>query len=261
MKVQDLFSLKDKVAIVTGGGRGIGQFMARGLAEAGANVVVASRKLENCQKEAEHLQSLGVQSLGLKCDMANDEDIKNLVDKTVETFGKVDVLINNSGITWGAPTTDYPIEKWDKIFSVNVRGVWLLTQSVAKLMKKQKIGSIIMVTSVMGERGAEEMAQPAVAYNASKGAINTLTKDLAIKLAPYKIRVNAIAPGFFATDMMGHIEKPQFAQVKKEIINRIPLSRVATEEDVKALAVFLASDASAYVTGAILNVDGGYLAK
>ena len=128
----------------------------------------------------------------------------------MEKFPRIDILVNNAGATWGAPTLEFPLEKWDQLFNVNVRGVWILTQKVAKLMKDQGGGNIINISSVMGFRGSEELVHPAVPYNSTKAAINLLTMNLAVKLAPYKIRVNAIAPGFFRTDMMAYIEKPEF---------------------------------------------------
>ncbi len=259
MKLPELFSLKDKVALVTGGGRGIGKFIAVGLAEAGAHLVLGSRKEAKLHATAEELKSFGHQVVCAKCDMAIESDIQILVNTAMETFGQIDILINNAGITWGAPTFEYPQEQWDKIMNVNLRGVWILTQKVGNIMKNQGGGKIIMVTSIMGLRGAEEESQPAVAYNASKGAIITLTKDLAIKWASHQIYVNAIAPGYFATDMMRFLEGNP--EAKQAALTRVPLQRMGTEDDIKGLAVFLASAASDYMTGQTVIVDGGYTAK
>ena len=135
MNVKELFDIKGKKAIVTGGGRGIGSFIAAGLAEAGADLVIASRKIQNLEKEAEELRKLGVKAIPVKCDMESKEDIDNLVKTAVQEFGTIDILVNNAGLTWGAPTLDFPLDKWDKIFNVNVRGLWILTQQVAKIMK------------------------------------------------------------------------------------------------------------------------------
>jgi gluconate 5-dehydrogenase len=168
MKVQDMFSLKGKVSLVTGGGRGIGEFIATGLAEAGSDLVIASRKIENLEKAADELRKLGVKVLPVKCDMGSKEDIEALVDAAMKEFGTIDVLVNNAGVTWGAPTLDFPLDKWDKIFEVNVRGVWILTQKVAKIMKEAGGGKIINVSSVYGSRGSLEIAHPAVPYNSSK---------------------------------------------------------------------------------------------
>lgn len=260
MHVRDLFDLSGKVAVVTGGGRGIGKFIAAGLAEAGASVAIASRKLQNCEKEAQELAALGVKTLAVKCDMASKDDIDNLVKTTMDTFGTVDILVNNAGITWGAPTLEFPLDKWDKIFEVNARGVWILTQQVARIMKEKGGGKIINVSSVYGSRGSLEEAHPAVAYNPSKAAVEVLTKTLAVKLARYNIHVNCIAPGFFKTDMMAYVFKPEMKAILDLTLAHIPLNTYGDENEIKGLAVFLASKASDYMTGAVIPVDGGLAA-
>ncbi len=182
MNVKDLFDLSKKVAVVTGGGRGIGKFIAKGLAEAGADVVIASRKLDKLQKTAEEIAALGVRCLPVKCDMAIKDDILILVGAAMKEFGAIDILVNNAGVTWGAPTLEFPLEQWDKIFSVNVRGVWILTQEVAKIMKEKGGGKIINISSIMAFRGSIEEAHPALPYNPSKAAVNLLTMNLAVVL-------------------------------------------------------------------------------
>ncbi len=261
MKLNELFDLKGKTAIVTGGARGIGKFISNGLAEAGANVVVASRKLENCEETASELEKLGAKALAVKCDMLSIDDIENLVNVTVEKFGRIDVLFNNAGITWGAPTLDFPLDKWEKIFDINVRGLWALTQKTANIMKENGGGKIINISSVAANRGTSELSHPAVAYNSSKAAVETLTKNLAIKLADYNITTNAIAPGFFRTDMMEWIFDENNQKALDVTLAAIPAKRVAGEDDMKGLAVFLASKASDYLTGAIIPVDGGMSAQ
>jgi gluconate 5-dehydrogenase len=193
--------------------------------------------------------------------MAKEDTVEAMLKEAVAKFGRVDILVNNAGATWGAPTLDFPLEKWDQLFNVNVRGVWVLTQKVARIMKEQGGGNIINISSVMAFRGSIEEAHPAVPYNSTKAAINLLTMNLAVKLAPYKIRVNAIAPGFFHTDMMAYIDKPEFGAVRDAIVNEIPLRRVGEIDDMKGVAVFLASDASQFITGHIMVVDGGQIAK
>ncbi len=257
MDIKDLFGLKDKVAIVTGGGRGIGRFIAAGLAEAGSNLVLASRKVDTCKKTAGELEGAGVRAMGVKCDISIEEDVQNLVDATMKEFGRIDILVNNAGITWGAPTLDFPQDRWDKIFDVNVRGLWMLTQRTARIMKEQGGGKIINISSVYGSKGSMEEAHPAVAYNSSKAAVNLLTKNLAIKLARYNINVNAIAPGFFKTDMMMYLFKPEMKGVLDAMLGFIPLHKIGLEDDIKGLAVFLASRASDYMTGAIIPLDAG----
>ena len=257
MKFNEMFDLKGKVAIITGGGRGIGKFIATGLAEAGADCVLASRKVENLEATAAEFKNLGVKALSVKCDMSSKEDIEALVATTMKEFGRVDILVNNAGLTWGAPTLDFPLDKWEKIFDVNVKGAWYLTQTAARIMKEQGGGKVINISSVYGSRGSLEHLHPAVPYNSSKAAVEILTKNLAIKLAKYKIYVNCIAPGFFHTDMMGYIFKPEMKAALDATLNYIPLAKVGEEEDVKALAVFLASKASNYMTGAVIPLDGG----
>ena len=262
MKLYDLFKLNGKVALVTGGGRGIGKFIATGLAEAGADLILTSRKMKNLDATAQALsQEFGVKVLPIACDMAKKEEIEAMLKTALEKFPRIDILVNNAGITWGAPTLDFPLEKWDQLFNVNVRGVWILTQKVANLMKNQGGGNIINISSVMGFRGSEELLHPAVPYNSTKAAINLLTMNLAVKLAPYKIRVNAIAPGSFMTDMLSFIEKPEFKTAYDRLKGAIPLGRIGGIDDMKGLAVFLASDASAYMTGHVVVNDGGLLAK
>jgi len=262
MKLHDLFKLDGKVALVTGGGRGIGKFIATGLAEAGADLVLTSRKLKNLDAAAREIaEETGVNVLSIVCDVAKPDDIDSMLAAAMEKYGRIDILVNNAGATWGAPTLDFPLEKWDQLFNVNVRGVWILTQKVAGIMKGQGGGNIINLSSFMGFRGSEEASHPAIAYNSTKAAINVLTMNLAVKLAPYNIRVNAIAPGFFRTDIMAYLDKPEFETTRDAIIHSIPLRRFGDVDDMKGLAVFLASDASAYMTGHIMVNDGGLLAK
>ena len=262
MKLFDLFKLSGRVALVTGGGRGIGKFIATGFAEAGADLILTSRKMKNLEATAQSLsQEFGVKTLPIACDMAKEEEIDAMLKTALKTFPRIDLLVNNAGAAWGAPTLDFPLEKWDQLFNVNVRGVWILTQKVANLMKNQGGGNIINISSIMGFRGSDETLHPAVPYNSTKAAINLLTMNLAVKLAPYKIRVNAIAPGFFRTDMMGYIEKPEFKAAYDMLTGAIPLGRIGDMDDMKGVAVFLASDASAYMTGHVLVNDGGQIAK
>jgi len=255
MRVQELFDLSGRTALVTGGGRGIGRHLALGLAEAGADVFVASRKLASCEETAAAVRALGRRAWAFACDVAQPEQIERLVEQVLGETPRLDVLVNDAGVVWGAPTLEYPIEGWDKVFAVNVRGLWLLSQRVARHMKDVGGGSIIHVSSISGMQGAWEADQPNIAYNASKGAVLTLTKDMAVKLAPYRIRVNSIAPGPFLTDMMRHL------RVDEETLRRfhagVPLGRSGGEDDIKGAVVFLASDAAAFVTGHTLVVDGG----
>lgn len=253
MHVNELFSLKGKVAIVTGGGRGLGEQIAEGFAEAGANVVVCSRKLEACEEVSQKLKDLGVESLALKCDITNPEDVKNVVQQTMEKFGRIDILVNNSGASWGAPAEEMPLEAWQKVINVNVTGTFLMSQAAGKVMLEQGSGKIINIASVAGLKGSNPKYMDAIGYNASKGAVITFTKDLAAKWGPRGIYVNAIAPGFFPTKMSkGLLEKGG-----QEILEGTPLRKFGSDSDLKGVAVFLAAPASDYITGDTVVVDGG----
>lgn len=260
MKLNELFSLKNKVALVTGGGRGIGKFIATGLAEAGADLIITSRKMPNLEAAARELsENYGVQVLPIACDMSKEEEIETMLQTALPRFPRIDILVNNAGATWGAPTLQYPLEKWDYVFNVNVRSVWILTQKLANRMKDWGGGTIINIASTAGLRGTTEEAHPAVAYNSTKAAVIVLTKNLAVKLAPYHIRVNAIAPGYFKTDMMAHVTRNE--DFYKLATAGIPLQRAGEEDDMKGVAVFLASEASRFITGQTIVVDGGSTAK
>jgi len=262
MKTYDMFNIKGKLALVTGGGRGIGKCIAQGLAEAGASLIIASRKKKNIEEAAAEIASnCNVEVQPVVCDLGKVEDINNLVDVVISGHRRIDILINNAGVTWGAPTLEYPREKWEQLFDVNVHGVWCLTQKIAKLMKEQGGGNIINVSSIWAYRGSYEKIHPAVPYNVTKAAINLLTMNLAVKLAPYNIRVNAIAPGFFPVGMMSYVQKEGFEDDYSELIKMVPMQRFGEVDDIKAVAVFLASDAAAYITGHVLAVDGGFLAR
>ncbi|GGN52366.1 MULTISPECIES: SDR family oxidoreductase [Oceanobacillus] len=253
MTVFDLFRLEGKTAIITGGGRGLGAQMAQAFAEAGANVVVCSRKLESCKETSEELKKLGVDSLAFSCDVTNHDDIKRVVKETVEHFGSIDILVNNSGATWGASVVDMPIEAWHKVIDVNITGTYLMSLEVGKVMIDQNKGKIINIASIAGFGGTNPEVMDTIGYNTSKGAVITFTKDLAVKWGKHNINVNAIAPGFFPTKMArGLLEKGG-----DEILQGTPLNRFGNDQDLKGAALFLASKASDFVTGDILTVDGG----
>jgi gluconate 5-dehydrogenase len=253
----ELFDLSGRTALVTGGGKGIGLHIALGLAEAGARVLVASRKLANCQASVREIERRGGRAVAREADLSRDADVLALADWACEEAGPLDILVNNSALIWGAPTLEFPIEAWDKVFAVNVRGLWLLTQRVARQMSERRAGSIVNVTSISAFRGASEADEPDIAYPPSKAAVTALTRELAVKLAPFGVRVNALAPGPFDTDMMNHLRGDAAALERFE--RQIPLRRSGGEDDIKGAAVFLASDAARFVTGTTLVVDGGTL--
>lgn len=255
MNVRRLFDLSDRVAIVTGGGVGLGRQMAEGLAEMGAHVVLCARKKERCEQAAEELNGFGVKTVALGCDVRNPAEIQQVVSATVSQFGRIDILINNAGASWGAPVEEMQLEHWNKVIETNLTGTFLFAQAVGKVMIPQRRGKIINIASVAGLHGAPPEFQ-ATGYHASKGGVITLTKDLACKWAMHNIHVNAIAPGWFPTNMSGVV----IERNKKMLRKRIPLGRFGDEQDLKGAAVFLASAASDFVTGHVLVVDGGQTA-
>ena len=254
MSVMNLFNLKGKTAIITGGGRGLGAQIAEAYADAGANLVLCSRKMDACKEKAEELtRKYGTDALAYSCDVSKLEDVKKVVHETVKYFGTVDILVNNSGATWGAPITEMPFEAWEKVMNVNITGTYLMSLEAGKVMMKKRKGKIINIASVAGFGGTDPSVMDTIGYNTSKGAVMTFTKDLAVKWGPYNINVNAIAPGFFPTKMSkGLLEKGG-----DKILAGTPLNRFGSDEDMKGAALFLASSASDFVTGDIIRVDGG----
>jgi NAD(P)-dependent dehydrogenase (short-subunit alcohol dehydrogenase family) len=255
VNVKQLFDLTGRVAIITGGSIGLGRQMAEGLAEMGANLVLCARKEERCRQAAGELQRLGVKAIALACDVNDQSSIQQVVDSTLSQFGRIDVLINNAGISWGAPVEDMRLEDWKKVIETNLTGTFLCAQAVGKVMIHQGWGKIINIASVSGLGGAPPEL-PAIGYHASKGGVIAFTKDLACKWAAHNIQVNAIAPGWFPTHMSNRI----LERYKELFLSHIPLRRFGNEHDLKGAAVFLASDASNYVTGHVLVVDGGQTA-
>jgi NAD(P)-dependent dehydrogenase (short-subunit alcohol dehydrogenase family) len=255
VNVKQLFDLTGRVAIVSGGSMGLGLQMAEGLAEMGANLVLCARKKERCAEAAESLRSHGVQTVALGCDVREKAAIQQVVEETLDKFGRVDILINNAGVSWGAPVEEMTLEQWDKVLSTNLTGTFLFCQAVVRAMAAQGSGKIINIASVAGLGGASAELQ-AIGYHASKGGVIAFTKDLACKWATRNIQVNAIAPGWFPTHMSGWIIEHR----KDSLLARIPMGRFGGDHDLKGAAVFLASDASAYVTGHVLVVDGGQTA-
>ncbi len=249
-----LFDLTGKTAIVTGGGKGIGRQMAQGLAEAGANVVLCARQADRCEQAAAELaEQFGVKALGLGCDVRDTEQVQAVVARTVTDFGAVDVLVNNAGVVWGATPEDMPLEGWQKVVDVNLTGVFLFSQAAGRVMIGGDGGAIVNIASVAGLHGAPPEIVNTVVYHATKGGVIAFTRDLAWKWAPHGIRVNAIAPGWFPSDMANFV----LEHAGEELVRRVPLRRFGGADDLKGPVVFLASDASAYVTGHTLVVDGG----
>jgi NAD(P)-dependent dehydrogenase (short-subunit alcohol dehydrogenase family) len=253
VSVRELFDLSGKVAIVTGGGSGIGRQMAQGLAESGASLVLCARKAERCEQAAGELEQLGVRALGLGCDVRDQAQVEAVVRRTRDELGGVDVLVNNAGTVWGAAPEDMPLEGWQKVVDVNLTGAFLFAQAAGRVMIEAGGGSIVNIASVAGLHGAPPEVVNTIVYHATKGGVIAFTRDLAWKWARHGIRVNAIAPGWFPSDMSSFVLDAQ----GDELIRRIPLGRFGGPEDLKGVVVFLASPASAYVTGHTLVVDGG----
>ncbi len=254
MNTLDLFRLDGKTAIITGGGRGLGQYFAEALADAGANVVLCSRKLAACEEVKQEIEARGGKALALACDVTKLSDVERVVEAAQEQFGAIDILVNNSGATWGAPAEEMPLEKFESVIDVNIKGTFIMSQLVGRTMiARAQGGTIINIASVAGLVGGHPKYLHTVGYSASKAAVINMTRDLATSWAQYNITVNAIAPGWFPTRMSrGVLEK-----VGKEMLEGIPLTRFGKAEDLKGVIVFLASPAAAYITGHTVVVDGG----
>ena len=253
MSVKRLFDLGGKVALVTGGSRGLGLQMAEALGEMGAKVALIARKQDELDEAVAHLARHGIEAAAFQADLGKAEVIPGLLDAVLARFGTVDVLVNNAGTTWGAPAEDYPAEGWHKVMNLNLHGTFFLTQAVAKrCMIPRRSGKVVIVASVAGLFGNPPEMQT-VAYNTSKGALVNMTRALAAEWGPHGINVNAICPGFFPSKMA----KGLLAQIEGAVVARTPLRRLGNDEDLKGTVVFLASDASRHVTGQYVAVDGG----
>ena len=254
MDTLDLFRLDGKAAIVTGGGRGLGRYMAEALSDAGAAVVLCSRKREPLEEVRDEIVVRGGKALALECDVTEPDDVEGVVSAAEEAFGGVDVLVNNSGATWGAPAAEMPLEKFERVVRVNVRGTFLMSQAVGRRMiERDSGGTIINISSVAGLVGGNPEYMQTVGYNASKGAVISMTRDLATSWAVHNITVNAVAPGWFPTQMSGGL----IERFEERMLEDIPLGRFGNPEDLKGVVVFLASPAAAYITGQTIVVDGG----
>ncbi len=258
MRTPELFDLGGRVAIVTGGGTGIGRQLAQGLAELGADLVLCARKAERCEQAAAELRDeLGVRALGLRCNVADPEEVQAVVDRTLAELGRIDILVNNAGTTWGAPPEEMPLAGWQKVLDVNLTGAFLCAQAAGRhMIAAGEGGRIVNIASVAGLGGASAEVIDTVVYHASKGGLIAFTRDLAWKWARHGITVNAIAPGWFPSDMSGYV----LDRAGEALLASIPLRRYGGEDDLKGAVAYLASRASAYVTGQVLVVDGGQTA-
>jgi NAD(P)-dependent dehydrogenase (short-subunit alcohol dehydrogenase family) len=252
--IQQLFDLTGKTALVTGGSRGLGLQLAQALGEAGAKVMLSSRKADDLVQAAAQLKSAGIDVDWIAADCSKEADIRALADETIKRFGHVDILVNNAGATWGAPAEDHPVEAWDKVMNLNVRGYFILSQHIAKhSMIPRKSGRIINVASIAG-LGGNPPEMTMLAYNTSKGAVINFTRALGCEWGQYNITVNAICPGFFPSKMtMGTLK----ALGEEQLAAHAPLRRLGDDEDLKGLCVLYASSAGKHITAQWLAVDGG----
>ena len=252
--IQQLFDLTGQVALVTGGSRGLGLQMAHALGEAGAKIMLSSRKAADLEQAAAELQAAGIDARWIAADCAKEEDTRRLAAETMARMGQIDILVNNAGASWGAPAEEHPVEAWDKVMNLNVRGYFILSQEVAKLsMIPRGKGRIINLASIAGLAG-NPLEMKTVAYNTSKGAVLNFTRALAGEWGVHGITVNAICPGFFPSKMTyGLLEKLG----SDKLAQGAPLRRLGDDEDLKGLAVLYASEAGKHITGQWLAVDGG----
>jgi gluconate 5-dehydrogenase len=253
MCVKQLFDLRGKVALVTGGSRGLGLQMAAALGEMGAKVAITARKGEELKAAQAHLEQLGIQVLAVVSDLSKFAQIPGLVDQVLAAFGPIDILVNNAGASWSAPAEDHPAEAWNKVMDLNINAMFFLCQEVGRrCMLPRRSGKIINIASIAGLLG-NPADMTTLAYNTSKGAAITFTRTLASEWGRHNINVNAICPGFFRTKMSSGL----LQRIEQRVLAGTPLGRLGGEEDLQGSVVFLASEASRHITGQYLTVDGG----
>jgi len=254
MGVLDTFQLNGKVALVTGGSRGLGLQIAEGLGEAGASVAITARREEGLHKAVEQLTQRGINAMSVVCDISKNDQVEAAVTQVLEHFQHIDILVNNAGATWGAAFKDIPFEAWDRVIRVNVDGTYFVSRGVGlHMIERGQGGRIINIASVAGLRGSDPSIMPTLPYNTSKGAVVNFTRALAATLAEHNITVNCICPGFFPTKMTA----ATLARSSEQIIAGTPLRRIGGDQDLKGIAVLFASPASSFITGQVIAVDGG----
>ena len=252
MTVRELFELKGKVALITGGSRGLGLQIAQGLGEMGASIAISARKPAELAQAKLYLARQGIDALTVVNDLTEPEQVPDLVEAVVGSYGGINILVNNAGTSWGAPAEQHPIEAWNKVMTLNATSVFMLSQAVAnRCFKPQRSGNIIVIASIAALRVGIQMQ--AAAYYASKAAALHLTRALAAEWGGYGIRVNAICPGFFPSKMSSGL----LETIEASVIQQTPLGRLGGDTDLMGAAVYLASDASRHVTGQYIAVDGG----
>jgi gluconate 5-dehydrogenase len=254
MGVLETFRLDGKVALVTGGSRGLGLQIAEGLGEAGASVAVTARREPGLAQAIQHLAERGIDAMSVTCDISHNDQVESAVGQVIERFHHIDILVNNAGATWGAPFEELPFDAWDKVIRTNVDGTYFVSRAVAlQMIRSGHGGRIINIASVAGLRGSDPRVMPTLPYNTSKGAVVNFTRALAATLAEHNITVNCICPGFFPTRMTA----ATLDRFGHEIAGNTPLRRLGGDQDLKGIAVLFASEASAFITGQVIAVDGG----
>lgn len=254
-KVSSVFNLTGQRAIVTGASRGLGRHFTLTLARAGAEVVLAARGIDQLEAAVKEIEGFGGCAVAIQVDVTDGKSVKGCLETTENTLGPIDILVNNAGIAVTKPLLEHAEEDWDSVLDTNLKGVWLMAQEVARhMVRREQGGSIINIASVLGERGISQLP----GYCASKGGIINLTRAMAVELAPHGIRVNAVAPGYIETDMNRQFFTTQAGQ---RLIKRIPQRRLGQVEDLDGILLLLASDASQYMTGSVITIDGGQSAS
>jgi NAD(P)-dependent dehydrogenase (short-subunit alcohol dehydrogenase family) len=251
--ITQLFDLSGRVAIVTGGSRGLGEEIADGLSEAGASLMLCARRAEWLTPTVERFRNRGVKTEGALCDVSKPGDVQAVVDQAMAAFGRIDILVNNAGVSWGEKPETMPLDKWQKVIDINLTGAFLFAQAAGREMIKREYGRIVNVASIAGLQTAAVKGTHYAGYAASKAGLMGLTRELAGSWGRHNIRVNAIAPGFFHS----RLADPVISIAEPNIKASSPIPRVGNAGELKGVAVFLASDASNYITGQVIVVDGG----
>ena len=252
LTLDELFDLTGRTAIVTGGSRGLGKEMAEGLAEAGASLMLLARRQQWLEPTVEEFCKRGFTCESQICDVSDAAAVQTAIDRTLAAYGQIDILINNAGVTWGAPAEEMPLEQWQRVLDVSLTGAFLFARGVGRRMLERGSGTIINIASVAGlKSGLGELS--IVGYSAAKGGMIAMTRELAAKWGPRGLRVNAIAPGFFASRMTQNV----LDTAQAEIEAGVPMGRIGRQGELKGVAVFLASPAAGYINGETIVVDGG----